>query len=207
MKIGLGGPVWKLGLRLVWNLGLGTSVGIGLRGQWKLGLGYIGHSYKWKGPKFEKHHKNPIVYFFNFLPSKTQGFNNHSYEWRGFWLERCKLFYSKRWMTHVCMVWYDVWIFFCISFKNIWIVPHFIVIFNSWNYSTLIFFYCFLNNFFGLINLLTNIFLIISFETLFEWHAWNCQGLGNAWMRWWRLTRKLPQFELVSGDKICLGFP
>ena len=70
-----------------------------------------------------------------------------------------------------------------------------------------IFFLLFLNNFFGLINLLTNTFLIISFETLFEWHAWNCQGLEKVWMRWWRLIRELPQFELVSGHKMCLGFP
>jgi len=45
------------------------------------------------------------------------------------------------------------------------------------------------------------------FETLFEWHAWNCQELEKVWIRWWRLTRELPQFELVSGHKMCLGFP
>jgi len=57
-----------------------------------------------------------------------------------------------------------VWIFFSIFLKNIRIVPHFIVIFNSWNYSTLIFSFTFLNHFLGLINLLTNIFLIISLK-------------------------------------------
>jgi len=49
--------------------------------------------------KFEKRHRNKFGYlFFKVLPSKMKGFNNHSYEWRGFWLERWKLFYSKRWM-------------------------------------------------------------------------------------------------------------
>jgi len=69
------------------------------------------------------------------------------------------------------------------------------------------FFFTFSNHFFGLISLLTNTFLIISFKILFEWHSWNCQGLEKAWMRWWRLTRELPQLELVSGHKMCLGFP
>jgi len=32
------------------------------------------------------------------------------------------------------------------------------------------------------------------------------KGLKKAWMLW-RLTRKLPQFELVSRHKMCLGFP
>jgi len=73
--------------------------------------------------------------------------------------------------------------------KQIRIVPHFIVISNSWNHSTLIFFYFFKSFLWS--NQFTNkyFFLIISFETLFEWHPWNCQGLGNAGMRWWLLTR------------------
>jgi len=199
--------VWKLGLRLVWNLGLGTSVGTRLEGRWKLGLGYIGHSHEWKGPKFFwEHHRNKIVYFLKFLPSIAKGFNNHSYEWIGFWLERWKLFYSKRWMTHVCMTWYDVWIFFCIFLNKFELFP-ISLLFRIHGIILLWYFLLFLNHFFGLINLLTNIFLIISFETLFEWHAWNCQGLGKVWMRWWRLTRELPRFELVSRHKMCLGFP
>jgi len=42
------------------------------------------------------------------------------------------------------------------------------------------------------------LFLIISFETLFQWHAWNCQGLEKAWMSpiWTGLWHKM-----------CLGFP
>jgi len=55
--------------------------------------------------------------FFNFLSSKMKEFNNHSYEWIGLWLERWKLFYSKRWMTHVYMTWYDVWITLCMNFS------------------------------------------------------------------------------------------
>jgi len=151
--------VWKLGLMLVWNLGLGTSVGIGLKGQWKLGLGYIGHSYEWKGPKFEKHHINQIMYFLIFFLLKRKDLITIHMSEYGFDLERWKLFYSKRWMSHVCMTWYDVWIFLLHFFENnIRIDSHFIVISNSWNHSTLIFFYFFLNHFFGLINLLTNIF-------------------------------------------------
>jgi len=103
------------------------------------------------------------------------------------------------------MTWYDVWNTLCINFsfsfffwKQIRIDLHFIIISNSWNHSTLIFFFYFSKPY---------LFLMISFETLFEWHAWNCQGLENAWMRWWRLTRKIPQFKLVSGHKMCLVFP
>jgi len=99
-------------------------------------------------------------------------------------------------------------LFFCIFFwKQIQIDPHFIIISNSWNHSTLIFFY--FSKSFLWSNQFTNehFFSIISFETLFEWHPWNCQGLEKAWMRWWRLTRELPHFELVSGHKMCLGFP
>jgi len=98
--------------------------------------------------------------------------------------------------------------FFCIVLKTIFELNPISLLFSIHGIILLwYFFYFFLNHFFGLINLLTNIFLIISFKTLFEWHAWNCQGLGKAWMRWWRLTRELPQFELVSGHKICLSFP
>ena len=103
-----------------------------------------------------------------------------------------------------------VWCMKCMNFpfvffwKQIWIDPHFIIISNSWNHSTLnFFFFTFPNHFFGLISLLPNtFFLITSFETLFEWHQWNCQGLEKAWMRWWRLTRELPQFT-----KIVWAFP
>jgi len=138
-------------------------------------------------------------------------FDNHSYEWRGFWLGRWEIFYSKRWMTHVCLNWYDVWKCMNFSFAFFWkqvqIDLHFIVILISWNNSTFKFLFTFPNHFFGLISLLTKLSLIISFETLFEWHAWNCQGLEKAWMRWWRLSRKLPQFELVSWHKMCWAFP
>ena len=153
----------------------------------------------------EDYHKKKIVYFFfNFLHSKTKWFDNHSYEWKGFWSGRWEIFYSKRWMTHVrkCMNFS-----FAFFWKQDQIDPHFIVILNSWNHSTFEISISFPNHFFGLISLLTKLFLIISFETLFEWHAWNCQGLEKVWMRWWRLSRNLPQFELVSWHKMCLGFP
>ena len=128
------------------------------------------------------------------------------------WMRGCMgefCFIKKRWITHVCMTWYDVWIFLLHFFfeNNIRIDSHFIVISNSWSHSTLILFFTFLNHFLGLINLLTNYFFNHFFETLFEWHAWNCQGLEKVWMRWWRLTRELSQFELVLGHKMCLGFP
>jgi len=158
--------------------------------------------------KFEKHHRNKIyVFFFNFLPSKTKEFNNHSYEWRGFWLEMRKIFYSKIWMTHVCMTWYDVSNTLCMNIYFAFFLIPISLLFRIHGIILLWYFFTFSNNFFGLINLLMNTFLIISFETLFEWHPWNCQGLEKAWMRWWRLTRELPQFELVSGHKMCLGFP
>ena len=63
------------------------------------------------------------------------------------------------------MTWYDVWIFLLHFFENnIRIDSYFIVISISWSHSTLIFFFTFLNQFLGLINLLTNTFLIISLK-------------------------------------------
>jgi len=60
------------------------------------------------------------------------------------WMHGWNLLYSKRWITHVCMTWYDVWIFILQFFwKQIRIDSHFIVILNSWNHSTLIFFLLF----------------------------------------------------------------
>jgi len=93
------------------------------------------------------------------------------------WMHGWSLLYSKRWITHVCMTWYDVWIFLLHFFENnIWIDSHFIVISNSWNHSTLIFFY--FSKSFPWSNQFTNKhFFNHFFETLFEWHAWNCQGL------------------------------
>ena len=94
--------------------------------------------------------------------------------------------------------------FFCTFWKQIQIDFHFIVISNSWNHSTLIFFFYFSKSFLRSNQLLTKHFLIIYFKTLFEWHAWNCQGFVKVWKRWWRLTRELPQFELVSGKTKCV---
>jgi len=60
------------------------------------------------------------------------------------WMCGWNLLYSKRWITHVCMTWYDVWIFLLHFFENnIRIDSHFIVISNSWSHSTLIFFLLF----------------------------------------------------------------
>ena len=112
-------------------------------------------------------------------------------------------------MNYSCM--HDlVW---CLNFSflhffenNIRIDSHFIVISNSWSHSTLIFFY--FSKSFPWSNQFTNKhFFNHFFETLFEWHAWFAKGLKKVWMRWWRLTRELPQFELVLGHKMCLGFP
>jgi len=122
-------------------------------------------------------------------------------------LERWKLFYSKRWMTYVCMTWYDVWIFLLHFFENKFELILISLLFRIHEIIQLWYFFTFSNHLFGLISLLTNIFFIISFETLFELHAWNWQGLEKVWMRWWRITREFSQFELVSGHKMCLGFP
>jgi len=117
-----------------------------------------------------------------------------------------------KWMTHVCMTWYDVSNTLCMNFSFAFFLKQFELIpisllFRIHGIILLWYFFTFSNHLFGLINLLTNIFLIVYFKTLFEWHPWNCQGLKKAWIRWWRLTRELPQFELVSGYKMCLGFP
>jgi len=32
------------------------------------------------------------------------------------WMHGWNLLYSKRWITHVCMTWYDVWITLCMNF-------------------------------------------------------------------------------------------
>jgi len=34
------------------------------------------------------------------------------------WMHEWNLLYSKRWITHVCMTWYDVWIFLLHFFEN-----------------------------------------------------------------------------------------
>jgi len=47
-------------------------------GNWAYGI-FVIHKNE-EDHKFEKHHRNKFLYFFNFLPSKTKGFNNHSYE-------------------------------------------------------------------------------------------------------------------------------
>jgi len=46
MQTGLVGQCGNWAWGLVLKLGLGTSVGTRLGGRWKLGLGYIGHSYE-----------------------------------------------------------------------------------------------------------------------------------------------------------------
>ena len=134
-----------------------------------------------------------LCMFFNFLPSKTQGFNNHSYEWRGFWLERCKLFYSKRSMTHVCMAWYDVWIALCMNFLLHFFKKHsncspFHCYFLIHGVILLWYFFYFFKSFPWSNQFTNKHFFNHFFETLFEWHAWNCQGLEKVWTRWWRLT-------------------
>ena len=116
-------------------------------------------------------------------------------------------------MIHVCIAWYDVWITLCMNFLLHFLKKTFELFPNSLLFRIhgiillWFFFYFFLNHFFGLIFLLTNIFLIISFETLFEWHAWNCQGLGKAWMRWWRLTGEFPNLNWSRGTKYVWAFP
>ena len=143
-------------------------------------------------------HEWNLLFFFLFFiffllkwnDSITIHMSEKEFDWKG-----RKYFIQKdgwhmyAWLSMMYEIPY-VWISFAFFLKQIRIVPHFIFILNSWNHSTLIFFS---NHFFGLISLLTNtFFLIISFETLFEWYPWNCQGLEKAWMRWWRLTRELP---------------
>jgi len=128
----------------------------------------------------------------------------------GCWLSRslswpCScLFMKLMYSMHIWMMaWYDAWNALCMNFpfvyfrKQIRIDPHFIVISNSWNHSTLNFF-TFSNHFFGLISLLTNTFLIIFLKHYLNDMHEIAKGL---------LTRELPQFELVSGHKMCLGFP
>ena len=129
--------MWKLDWGPVWKLRLGASVKTRLRGQygnyawrlvWKPGLGAnvetrlrVYWSFIWMKRTINLRNiieTNLGIFFFNFLPSKMKGFDNYSYEWRGFWLKRWKIFYSKRWMTHVCMTWYDVWIFLLHFFEN-----------------------------------------------------------------------------------------
>jgi len=104
--------------------------------------------------------------------------------------------------------WFMYEFFFLHFFENNFeLIPHFIVILNSWNHSTLVFFY-FFKSF-----LWSNQFTDKHF--LFNHFFWNTiwmksmklPRLEKAWMRWWRLTRELPQFELVLGHKMCLGFP
>ena len=70
------------------------------------------------------------------------------------WMDGWSLLYSKRWITHVCITWYDVWIFLLHFFfeNNIRIDSHFIVISNLWSHSTLILFFTFPNHFFDLIS-------------------------------------------------------
>jgi len=115
-------------------------------------------------------------------------------------------------MTHVCMNWYDVWIFYVWIFFAFFFEKKFELFPISllfWIHGIILlwYFFTFSNHFFGPISLLTNtFFLIISFETLFEWHPWKCQRLEKAWMMWWRLTRKLPRFELVLGQKCVWAF-
>jgi len=94
------------------------------------------------------------------------------------WMHRWNLLYAKRWFTHLCMTWYDVWIFLLHFFENdIWIDSHFIVISNSWSHSTLIFFYFYLNHFLGLINLLTNTFSSFLWNTI----SMTYMKLPRAW--------------------------
>jgi len=65
--------------------------------------------------------------------------------------------------------------FFCIFFENnIRIDSHIIVISNSWSHSTLIFFFYFSKSFPWSNQFTNKHFFNHFFETLFEWHAWNC---------------------------------
>jgi len=124
------------------------------------------------------------------------------------WMHGWNLLYSKRWITHVCMTWYGVWIFLLQFFENKFELIPISLLFWIHGIILLWFFFYFFLKLFLWSNQFTNKhFFNHFFETLLELHTWNCQWLEKLWMRWWRLTRELPQFELVSGHKICLGFP
>ena len=98
-------------------------------------------------------------------------------------MERWKIFHSKRWMTHVCMTWYDVWNTLCMIFSfalflktNLnWLLFH--CYFEFMNHSTLKLF-TFPNHFFGLISLLRN-----PFFNHFFWNtiSMTCMKLPRAW--------------------------
>jgi len=97
--------------------------------------------------------------------------------------------------------------FFCISLKTIFELILISLLFLIHGVILLWFFFYFSKSFSWSNQFTKKHFFNHFFETLFEWHTWNSQGLEKVWMRWWRLIRELPQFELVSGHKMCLGFP
>lgn len=107
------------------------------------------------------------------------------------------------------------YVFFQFLFRNFFydlkiiVDSDFVVILDAWNHYALTFslsLFSFLwNKFFGFINLLENLYFIISLEALFEGDAWNCQRSWKCWninigwlMGWQRWTRELSQFESLD---------